>query len=410
MRAWPNQYQPPAPDFVVQKNLHLFDSYEKNLVELSDETITSYVCGITPYDATHLGHAATYITFDLVHRFILASGKKLRFTQNITDIDDPLLERANRDHQDWRELATSQIDLFISDMTALRVIPPNHYLGVVESMSQIIGSVEMYLSKGLAYRIEEDLYLDLGLIPAALDRLPMSIGEAEQIFRERGGDPDRVGKHSSLDPLLWRGARTGEPSWSAPFGAGRPGWHVECVAIALASLPDSGKTSITLQGGGSDLIFPHHFMTAVQAKALTNKDFATCYAHSGMIGLDGEKMSKSKGNLVFVSELLKSGVKPEEIRIALMMNHYQSDRMWSLELLDSAKHLSNKIAVALSKSDVAPSQILIQEIVDALSDNLNTPRALRAIEDWCDKTNLGSVGGSAGEVSRALDTYLGLGF
>lgn len=410
MRAWPHLYQPPAPDFVVPKNLRLFDSYKKKCVEISDSKISSYVCGITPYDATHLGHAATYITFDLIHRYLLASGRELSFTENITDIDDPLLERANRDKQDWRNLATSQIDLFISDMSALRVIPPQNYLGVIESMTEIIESIETYLKRELAYRVAEDLYLDLSSVKGALENLPMSTDEALQVFRERGGDPDRAGKRNPLDPLLWRGARAGEPSWNAPFGAGRPGWHVECVAIALKSLPDTGATSITLQGGGSDLFFPHHYMTASQAKALTNKEFAACYSHAGMIGLDGEKMSKSKGNLVFVSQLLKSGIKPEEIRIALMMNHYQSDRMWNSELLESARILSNKISSSLSRSEVAPSQNFIQEIVDALADNLDTQKVLNSIKDWCDKTDSGITGGSAGEVSRALDTYLGLGY
>lgn len=410
MRAWPSLYLPPAPKFVKAPNLRLFDSYKRQNVELSDSKISSYVCGITPYDATHLGHAATYITFDLIHRYLLASGRELSFTENITDIDDPLLERANRDQQDWRELAASQIDLFTTDMSALRVVPPNHYLGVVESMDEIIQSVEKYVSDELAYWIDNDLYLDLSLVPNALDQLPMSLTEAEEIFRERGGDPDRTSKRNSLDPLLWRGAKPGEPHWESSFGAGRPGWHVECVAIALKSLSDAGRTSITLQGGGSDLVFPHHYMTAIQAKALTNKEFASCYTHAGMIGLDGEKMSKSKGNLVFVSELLKSGVKPEEIRIALMLNHYQTDRMWSSELLETGKRLSNKISLALSRTEVAPAQELIQRLVEALADNLDTPKALTAIESWCDQTNAGVTGGSAGEVSRALDTYLGLGY
>lgn len=408
MRAWPDVYLPPAPASIQHGPLNLQDSYKKRLVPLPGPVVSMYVCGITPYDATHLGHAATYISFDLIHRYLRASGKKVSFVENITDIDDPLLERAARDHQDWRDLATSQIDLFISDMTALKVIPPENYRGVVESMNVIIDSINQYDSNGTAYKVEDDIYLDLVAAGFTIEDLPMDLAVAISIFQERGGDPLRSGKRHPLDPLLWRAARVNEPSWEAPFGAGRPGWHVECVAIALNYLPEGERTSITLQGGGSDLVFPHHFMTAIQAKALNGKEFAACYAHAGMIGLEGEKMSKSKGNLVFVSKLLEEGVKPQVIRLALMLDHYQSDRMWSSATLDRAEDLMQKIERALAKTEVAPSLPLVQTIVEHLGNNLDTTSAILAIERWCEDTITGSDGGSAGEVSRALDTYLGI--
>jgi L-cysteine:1D-myo-inositol 2-amino-2-deoxy-alpha-D-glucopyranoside ligase len=240
------------------------------------------------------------------------------------------------------------------------------------------------------------------------NNLPLPLEEALDVFRERGGDPDRPGKRHPLDPLLWRGMRKGEPYWNAKFGAGRPGWHVECVAIALKNLPEVGATSITIQGGGSDLIFPHHYMTAMQAKALTKKDFAAHYVHAGMIGLDGEKMSKSRGNLVFVSKLLSKNVAPQAIRLALISHHYQSDRMWSDELLRRAEALLVKLDNALARTEVAPTAPVINEIVTALANNLDTPKTLQIIESWCDQTMNGDSGGSAGEMSRALDTYLGI--
>lgn len=412
MRAWPDLYFPPSLDGIAHPALSLFDSYKKERVSIDESDISMYVCGITPYDATHLGHAATYISYDLVHRYLRASGKSVHFVENITDIDDPLLERANRDGSDWRELALSQIELFISDMTALKVLPPQEYSGVVESMSTIIESINSYLASNLAYKVDEDLYLDLVASGFVLEDLPLSSEEALTIFQERGGDPQRPGKRHPLDPLLWRARRENEPSWQAPFGAGRPGWHVECVAIALNFLPDRERSSITIQGGGSDLFFPHHFMTAMQAKALTGKEFAQCYSHAGMIGLDGEKMSKSKGNLVFVSTLLSEGVKPQAIRLALMLEHYQRDRMWSASTLAEAEGLISKIEEALSRTEVAPTRPVIQMIVNCLADNVDTPGAIRALVDWCDETlrwsSAESVGGSAGEMSRALDTYLGL--
>lgn len=414
MRAWPDLYLPPTLEGIAHRPLSLHDSYKNQRVFINDSTISMYVCGITPYDATHLGHAATYITYDLVHRYLKASGKSVHFVENITDIDDPLLERALRDGCDWKELATSQIDLFISDMTALKVIPPQEYCGVVESMSTIINSISSYLSTNLAYKVDDDLYLDLLATGFALENLPLPHEDALAIFQERGGDPQRPGKRHPLDPLLWRARRENEPSWPAPFGEGRPGWHVECVAIALKFLPDAGTSSITIQGGGSDLFFPHHFMTAVQAKALTGKDFAQCYSHAGMIGLDGEKMSKSKGNLVFVSKLLSEGVKPQAIRLALMLEHYQKDRMWSANTLDTSNALIKKIEEALSRTEVAPTSPVIQAIANSLADNLDTPSAIEALSQWCDDTLAWSssetAGGSAGEMSRALDTYLGLVF
>ena len=408
MRSWPTVYIPPAPQFASHPPLRLLDSYTKQSAEVTGAQIASYVCGITPYDATHLGHAATYISFDLIHRFLIASGAEVTFVENITDIDDPLLERAQRDNQDWRDLATSQIELFRSDMTALHVIPPQHYQGVVESMETIVALVKSYIDKSVTYQLDGDIYLDLSKVEGFPDNLPLSSEEALSIFSERGGDPDRPGKIHPLDPLLWRAKRDGEPFWNAEFGAGRPGWHVECVAIALENLPDAGSTSITIQGGGSDLIFPHHYMTAMQAKALSNKEFAAHYVHAGMIGLDGEKMSKSKGNLIFVSKLLSQNVAPQALRLALIAQHYQSDRMWSHELLNRAEALLRKIEDALARTEVAPTSPVISEMVSALADNLNTPKVIQIIETWCDCTIGGETGGSAGEMSRALDTYLGI--
>jgi len=196
MRSWPEVYLPPAPKFVKHPKLQLLDSYDKSLHSVSGDGISIYVCGITPYDATHLGHAATYISFDLMHRYLTASGVRVNFCENITDIDDPLLERAIRDNQDWRELAHSQIDLFVSDMTALRVLPPENYQGVVESMSTIIKSVEMYLNKNVAYNIEGDIYLELAKVPGFPGNLPLPLNEAIAVFSDRGGDPDRVGKNT----------------------------------------------------------------------------------------------------------------------------------------------------------------------------------------------------------------------
>ncbi len=408
MLSWPNVYMPPALAGINHPTLALFDSYKGKKVAISGEQNSIYVCGITPYDATHMGHAATYLAFDLVNRYLKASGKKVSFVENITDIDDPLLERAARDCQDWKELAASQIDLFREDMTALNVLPPNAYRGVIESMDDIILLVEQMIAIGKTYELEGDIYLDLQQVDGAIRDLPLPLEQALVIFKERGGDPARVGKRHALDPLLWK-ARAGEdPYWIASFGEGRPGWHIECTAIALKNLSKTNPTSITLQAGGSDLIFPHHYMTALQAKALTGVEFASCYSHAGMIGLDGEKMSKSKGNLVFVSKLRQDGVSPAVIRLALFAGKYSSDRMWSKELLDSAAEFLDRLLSALSRQEVAPTFEVVQELVNALADDLDTPRVFLALSNWCARTEAGQMGGSPGEISRALDTYLGI--
>ncbi|NCW46638.1 MAG: cysteine--1-D-myo-inosityl 2-amino-2-deoxy-alpha-D-glucopyranoside ligase [Actinobacteria bacterium] len=414
MRSWPSVYLPPSDNSAEHPFLRLTNSYTSKMQELKDAHVASYVCGITPYDATHLGHAATYLTFDLIHRFIIASGKSLHYTQNITDIDEPLLERAKRDNQNWEELATSQIELFREDMTELRILPPNNYLGVVESMSTVISYIKSLMDTGKTYELQGDIYLDIKAVQDALENLPIALGEALTIFASRGGDPDRAGKRHPLDTLIWSSKRPGEPSWSSSFGTGRPGWHIECVAIALSTLTGQtwsdpkSVTSISLQGGGSDLRFPHHYMTNVQARAITGKSFANIYLHTGMIAWQGEKMSKSLGNLVFVSKLREAGWGGNEIRLALINRDYRADLNWEMRLLDDARSTLVRIHSALSREEVAPTHEVVLKIRESLADNLDVKGAISAIIDWCEQTELGITGGSAGQLSRALDLYLGI--
>jgi L-cysteine:1D-myo-inositol 2-amino-2-deoxy-alpha-D-glucopyranoside ligase len=414
MRSWPSVYLPPSDNSTAHPSLRLTNSYSNKKEELKDFTVASYVCGITPYDATHLGHAATYLTFDLIHRFVIASGRTLQYTQNITDIDEPLLERAKRDNQNWEDLATSQIELFREDMTELRILPPNNYLGVVESMPTVIKYIKALIDTGKTYDLEGDIYLDLSKIQGALENLPVAIDEALNIFAARGGDPGRAGKRHPLDTLIWSVERPGEPSWQSPFGNGRPGWHIECVAIALETLtgqPSSNKesiASISLQGGGSDLRFPHHYMTSVQARAITNKSFAKIYLHTGMIAWQGEKMSKSLGNLVFVSKLREAGWSGNEIRFALINRDYRADLNWEMGILEEARTNLHRINSALSREEVAPTHNVVAKIRDSISNDLNVEGAIASVLDWCSQTELGAKGGSAGELSRALDLYLGI--
>jgi L-cysteine:1D-myo-inositol 2-amino-2-deoxy-alpha-D-glucopyranoside ligase len=411
MNSWAQVAIPPLASKFSLPTLEIFDTAKQKLSSIvKKEKYRIYVCGITPYDATHLGHANTYLAFDLINRYLLATGSEVLFVQNITDIDDPLLERANRDGVDWQELAASQIDLFRSDMVALHVLPPKHYIGAVEAIPLVVEAISDLHNAGTVYQVDNDYYFRVRSDSEFGERSHLTQIEMMEIFSQRGGDPDRFGKEDPLDALLWLAKRPAEPGWDSKYGVGRPGWHIECCAIAIGYLDidPNEETSIDIQGGGSDLIFPHHEMSASQARAMNGKRFATNYVHAGMIGLDGEKMSKSKGNLVFVSQLLRDGIDPTAIRIALISHHYREDHMWQSKELVEASLFLQELRIALSRMEVAPTDGVIEEIISALSQDIDTPRALMAIKNWINETNKGVVGGKPGELSRAIDALLGI--
>ncbi|WP_433528640.1 cysteine--1-D-myo-inosityl 2-amino-2-deoxy-alpha-D-glucopyranoside ligase [Micromonospora sp. CA-263727] len=392
--------------------LRLFDSARQGVQPSEpDGPATMYVCGITPYDATHLGHAATMITFDLVQRMWRDAGHQVRYVQNVTDIDDPLLERAERDGEDWKVLAMRETALFREDMEALRIIPPAHYVGAVESIPDIAEKVLVLLKDGAAYRLEDgsgDVYFDISAAPRFGYESNLSRDEMLAIFPERGGDPDRAGKRDPLDPLLWRGARDGEPCWpGGELGPGRPGWHIECAVIALNLL---GST-IDVQGGGNDLIFPHHECSAAHAERLTGAaPFAEHYVHAGMIGLDGEKMSKSRGNLVFVSRLRADRVDPMAVRLALLAGHYRTDRSWTDDLLTTAEERLARWRRAAAAPAGPSGETFLAGVRDRLNDDLDSPGALRLADTWADQTLADPADDPAAPAlfTQTLDALLGL--
>lgn len=374
-------------------------------------TATMYVCGITPYDATHLGHAATYLAFDLVHRVWLDNGHDVHYVQNVTDVDDPLLERAERDQDDWVVLGMRETALFREDMTALRVLPPRDYLGAVESVPEIVEAVAKLLAAGVAYRADDDQYPDIYFDRNASGHFG-SVSNYDQdtmarYFAERGGDPERKGKRHPLDALLWRTTRPGEPSWDGELGPGRPGWHVECSVIALNRL----GMAFDVQGGGSDLIFPHHEFSAAHAEALTGEHpFARHYAHAGMIGLDGEKMSKSRGNLVFVSRLRADKVDMMAVRLGLLAGHYRSDRSWTGDVLTTAQARLARWRAAVARTTGPDAADTVARLRDHLSDDLDTPKALLAVDAWADRALSGDGDDPAAprQVHDAVDALLGV--
>ncbi len=428
MESWPAAHVPGLPGSSPATTI--WDTASGALADAAPgPTATLYACGITPYDATHIGHAATFLAWDLLVRAWLDAGKQVTYVQNVTDVDDPLLERADRDGEDWRELADREIELFRSDMTALRALPPEHYVGAVESLPLIERFNQLLARRGSLYELDRDVYFS-----RAADRQFGSVSglDAETMIRvsgENGGDPSRPGKKDPVDPLVWLGERPGEPSWQSEFGPGRPGWHVECAAIATHYL---GRT-FDVQAGGRDLIFPHHEMSAAHARVALedgsdgygsegNGDrtgepaFARRYAHAGMVRLDGEKMSKSRGNLVFVSKLLAAGNDPMAVRLAIISHHYRADWDWTAgSLAAAADRLATwRAAVDATSGGTGDAtgglagERVLSAIRARIADDLDAPGALAVVDEWARKANAGLADGSGPPVSAAVDALLGI--
>src|SRR5215831_18292188 len=448
MDSWRAATVPPLPGRGPEP--YVRDTATGELVRAAaGPTATMYACGITPYDATHIGHAATYLAWDLLVRAWHDAGHNVIYVQNVTDVDDPLLERAARDHEDWRELADREIARYRSDMEALRVLPPVRLVGAVEALPVIERLARRLAERGSLYELENDLYFsrasdaEFGSV-SRLDPATMAV-----LFAERGGDPARPGKKDPLDCLVWLAARPGEPSWPSSFGPGRPGWHVECAAIATEYL---GHV-FDVQAGGSDLIFPHHEMSASHARVALGESthprrddgvvraFARRYVHAGMVRLDGEKMSKSLGNLVFVSSLLADGTDPMAIRLAILAHHYRDDWDWTAAGLTAAAQRLARWRAAAARLLAAPqepapspdTQVSASEAADTpagalpsaeavlatvrerMADDLDAPGALAAVDRWAE----GIIGApvlppdrraAALLVRDAVDALLGIAF
>ena len=418
MLTWPPPQIPQLPG--RGGPVRVLDTSTGELVVASTgDTATLYVCGITPYDATHLGHAATYVAFDLLVRSWRDAGQRVRYASNVTDVDDPLLERALATGVDWRDLAVEQTALFAEDMTSLGVIPPDVYTGAVESIPVVAQAVRDLLAAGAAYRVDEpdaagygrgDVYADLSADPDLGRVAGLSRAEMLALFAERGGDPARAGKRDPLDPLLWRRERPGEPAWDGgELGSGRPGWHIECAVIARDAL----GLPFDVQGGGADLRFPHHELSTSHARLLDAGQGARIHVHAGMVGLDGEKMSKSRGNLVLVSRLRAQGENPMAVRLAILAHHYASDWDWTEKDLDLARARLDLWQRAVSGNGGPDATATLAAVRAALCADLDAPAALAAVDAWADDALRADGGadvqiGAPGIVSRTVNALLGV--
>ena len=353
--------------------MHLYDTAKREIVPFTPgPMVLMYTCGITPYDATHLGHASTFLVYDILQRRLIDKGHDVRCVRNVTDVDDPLFAKARELGVHYLDLAAGEEARFNRDMVALDVLPVYSTPRASSAISDIRGFIGMVLDRGFAYTAGGSVYFDVSKFPTFGEVSHYSHEQMIEFARQRGGNVDDPHKRNPLDFVLWHPSADDEPSWDATWGPGRPGWHIECSALALREL----GTTIDLHGGGSDLIFPHHECERAQSEAATGEQFVRHWMHVAMVFKDGEKMSKSLGNLVFVDQL-RTQWDPRSIRLAVIEHHYRTEWEWDEELMPRNHERLNRW-----KASVGGGASEVLDIVRTCLDNdLDTPGALQAIDE-----------------------------
>ena len=381
--------------------MKLFDTRSGELRTLvAGHTVRLYVCGITPYDATHLGHASTYVAFDVLVRALEHHGHQVRYVRNVTDVDDDILRTARERGVDYLELAESETARFDQDLRALGCRDPDVAPRATETVPAIVTAVAGLVERGAAYPLDDGrVYFDIAAAPSFGELSRLDRDRMLEQFAEKGGDPDATGKRDALDFLLWQPSRDGEPHWPSPWGEGRPGWHIECSVMAMEHLGGV----LDIHGGGDDLVFPHHEAEIAQSEHLTGQGpFARFWLHTGMVGLDDVKMSKSLGNLVFVRDLLDR-VEGAALRAYLLSHRYRDT--WSYrddELQAATDRVKRWQAAAATDGENADGQ---RAVLVAVDDDLDTPTALAALDDLAD----GGNGASLRRAAAVLGFDLGTG-
>jgi L-cysteine:1D-myo-inositol 2-amino-2-deoxy-alpha-D-glucopyranoside ligase len=384
--------------------IRLYDTARQAVVPFDvGPDVSMYVCGITPYDSTHLGHAATYLTYDLLIRRLEELGHRVRMVRNVTDVDDSILPKARELGVPYLELADSELARFRADMEALEMRPPVAEPRATESIDGMVDMVASLVASGHAYTAHGTTYFEVSTFPRFGALSHYSRDEMVKLARQRGGNPDDPHRRDPLDFVLWQPSLPDEPVWDAPFGNGRPGWHVECSVMAMANL----GTTIDLHGGGTDLVFPHHECEIAQSESLTGKPFSMHWLHSAMVNYEGEKMSKSLGNLVFVDQLLKTA-DPRAIRLALMRHHYRHGFEWYQTDLEEGTALLHRLLAAAEKTTGPDPTAYARRVRDAIDDDLDSPRALDALDDLASAILSGGDDPSARTVLCELGQLLGV--
>jgi len=359
--------------------MHLYDTVRGSTVEfVAPHEVSMYVCGITPYDATHLGHAATYTTYDVLQRRLIDMGHVVKYVRNITDVDDSILAAARRRGVHYLDLAFGERARFDDDMASLNTLAPWSEPRATGAIPEIRGLIDSTIAAGHAYESNGAVYFDTSSIDDFGTVSNFGIPRMQELSREWGELPDDPSKKNPLDFVLWRPSGDGEPEWNSRWGTGRPGWHVECSALAMREL---GPT-IDIHGGGVDLLYPHHECVRAQCESVTGQTFVRHWLHHAMVHLDGRKMSKSLGNLVFVHEL-RQRVEPAVIRLALSVHHYRRPWQWSDDLLTEAEARLGRWRAArgaVSNAGVPGESKLMDEVRSRIDSDLDIPGAIRFID------------------------------
>lgn len=353
--------------------MRLYDTARREVVPFEPgPVVTMYTCGITPYDATHLGHASTFVFYDVLQRRLVDLGHEVRCVRNVTDVDDPLFAKARELGVHYLDLAAGEEARFNRDMEALEALPVFSTPRASSAISDIRGFIGMVLDRGYAYVVDGSVYFDVSKSPAFGEVSHYTHEQMVEFARERGGNPDDPNKRNPLDFVLWHPSADDEPAWDAMWGAGRPGWHIECSALALREL----GTTIDLHGGGTDLIFPHHECERAQSEAATGEPFVRHWMHVAMVHMDGQKMSKSLGNLVFVDKL-RTVYDPRAIRLGIIEHHYRIEWEWDDTLMPRNQA---RLESWLASAGGRPGAVLLEAVRARMDDDLDTPGALALID------------------------------
>lgn len=356
--------------------MKLFNSHSQKIEyfqPLEGKEVKMYVCGITPYDTTHLGHAFVYVQFDALKRFLEFKGYKVTYTQNVTDIDDDILKRAKRDNRDWIELGDSWTEKFLKDLSDLNVEMPDHYIKATSAIDQIIEIVSGLVEKGFAYEKNGNVYFEVSKFPEYGKLSGYPLKKMVDLLAERGGNPNDKNKKAPLDFILWQKSLPDEPFWDSPFSKGRPGWHIECSAMIKKTLGEQ----IDIHGGGFDLIYPHHESEIAQSESYSGlTPFVKYWMHIAMVSYQGEKMSKSLGNLVLVSDLLER-FSANAIRLMLLLNNYREPWEYTDRHMEEAQEIMDQLEDKLKGVEADNSSL--EELLQDLEDDFKTSKTLEKL-------------------------------